>query len=277
MTDRLLTNLMRDLNGREPYALLGVPRTASKEAIERAYRTRRRELHPDRADETNKAIAEDMTKLVGIAFAVLGNADRRVEYDALTATSQQPTGQNTQRRQSTAPDAKPDRQGSNPAQQGSRSDNPSGSQTENRSAPASWRVGQAGTGPGPDVHVDCENESVDDVINNGLKYPFEDWRQPGKTNDHQSRRYPPNPTSCYPNPYPHPTAPPYDQHRAYSPGWSGKAIAALVLALLIPPVGAIIAIPALLDIRSSDRRGTGLAIAALVIGGLATIGYVGQI
>lgn len=61
------------------------------------------------------------------------------------------------------------------------------------------------------------------------------------------------------------------QYRPYSPGFSGRAVAALLFAWLLPPLGVILAINARLDIRSSGRRGMGIAITALVMGAILTI------
>lgn len=59
------------------YAVLGVPRNASEADIKKAYRKLARELHPDVAG----ADAGDRFKDVAAAYEVLGNADKRAQFD----------------------------------------------------------------------------------------------------------------------------------------------------------------------------------------------------
>lgn len=62
------------------YAVLGVPKTASKAEIKKAYRKLARELHPD----TNKdPAAEKRFKEANEAQAVLTDAEKRKQYDEL--------------------------------------------------------------------------------------------------------------------------------------------------------------------------------------------------
>lgn len=62
------------------YENLGVPRNASKEQIQRAYRKLARKYHPD----LNKAKdAEDTFKRINEAYEVLGDEEKRRHYDAL--------------------------------------------------------------------------------------------------------------------------------------------------------------------------------------------------
>ena len=61
------------------YLLLGVPETASPEAIKRAYRTLARDSHPDRNPHDPEA--EERFKTVQRAYYVLSDAARRVAYD----------------------------------------------------------------------------------------------------------------------------------------------------------------------------------------------------
>ncbi|EKG02889.1 hypothetical protein TCSYLVIO_006080 [Trypanosoma cruzi] len=58
------------------YALLGVPRTASKDGIREAYKLRALELHPDKNPE-----GEAVFKLVLNAYQVLGSPTKRRKYD----------------------------------------------------------------------------------------------------------------------------------------------------------------------------------------------------
>ena len=61
------------------YGVLGVPNTASEKDITRAYRKLAKKLHPD-ANQGDKS-AEERFKDVSAAYDVLGDADRRKEYD----------------------------------------------------------------------------------------------------------------------------------------------------------------------------------------------------
>jgi curved DNA-binding protein len=65
------------------YKTLGVPRTASQADIKRAFRKLARELHPDK-NAGDKA-TEKRFKDVNEANAVLGDPDKRKQYDALGA------------------------------------------------------------------------------------------------------------------------------------------------------------------------------------------------
>ncbi|ESQ79554.1 DnaJ C-terminal domain-containing protein [Asticcacaulis sp. YBE204] len=64
----------------DPYAELGVPRSASADDIQKAFRKLAKELHPDR-NPNNKA-AEDRFKRVSGAFDLLKDPDKRKKYDA---------------------------------------------------------------------------------------------------------------------------------------------------------------------------------------------------
>lgn len=59
------------------YAVLGVPRSATETDIKKAYRKLARELHPDVAGPEG----EERFKEVGAAYEVLGNPDKRAQYD----------------------------------------------------------------------------------------------------------------------------------------------------------------------------------------------------
>src|SRR5215212_3141434 len=65
-------------NGSDYYKVLGVDRKASQEDIKKAYRKLARKYHPD----TNKdAGAEDRFKQISEAYDVLGDPDKRKQYD----------------------------------------------------------------------------------------------------------------------------------------------------------------------------------------------------
>jgi hypothetical protein len=259
MTDRLLAGLLRDLEGQDPYAVLGVPRSASPDEIKQAYRARMGELHSDRAVESQRAAADKLARDVNLAFEVLRDANRREAYDALFADPglAAPTGT-----------------GQNP---------PTSRKHQNNGTfmfdyPPEWdqghtrpnNYGQPGTGPPSSAPDDWEDEIIDEVPDYSpyrssdqqkhghlhSEYPYPEY-----TPDH-----PPSP-SYQTIPYP----PTWDGTR--TPGWSGRAIAALVFSLLIPPVGVILAIVALRDISRTGRRGASLAIAALILGTIFILGY----
>src|SRR3984957_14059025 len=65
--------------GRDFYQILGVPRNASQEDIQRAYRKLARAHHPDVNKDPS---AEDRFKDISEAHAVLADPDTRRRYDA---------------------------------------------------------------------------------------------------------------------------------------------------------------------------------------------------
>jgi molecular chaperone DnaJ len=62
-----------------PYQVLGVDKKASPEEIKKAYRKLARQYHPDR--NPGDAKAEDRFKEIQSAYDILGDADKRKQYD----------------------------------------------------------------------------------------------------------------------------------------------------------------------------------------------------
>src|SRR6266496_3822353 len=65
------------------YKSLGVERTASEEEIRKAFRKVSRQYHPDVAKD--KKTAEEKFKEINEAYEVLGDAEKRKQYDQLGA------------------------------------------------------------------------------------------------------------------------------------------------------------------------------------------------
>lgn len=70
------------------YKILGVPKTSDAATIKKAFRKLAREFHPDVAK--NKAVAEERFKEINEANEVLGDPDKRRQYDELGADWNQP-------------------------------------------------------------------------------------------------------------------------------------------------------------------------------------------
>jgi DnaJ-class molecular chaperone len=68
---------------KDPYDILGVSRTATQDEIKRAYRRLAKEHHPDRNQGDKQA--EQRFKEVQAAYEVLGDAERRKQFDRFGA------------------------------------------------------------------------------------------------------------------------------------------------------------------------------------------------
>jgi DnaJ-class molecular chaperone len=64
------------------YQILGVPYSATKADITRAYRDAMKRAHPDRRQPADRATAEEHAKLLNRAFTTLSRAESRRAYDA---------------------------------------------------------------------------------------------------------------------------------------------------------------------------------------------------
>lgn len=61
------------------YAILGVSKTASADEIKKAYRTLAFKYHPDR--NAGDAVAEEKFKQINSAYSILGDENKKREYD----------------------------------------------------------------------------------------------------------------------------------------------------------------------------------------------------
>lgn len=73
---------------KDPYHILGVSRTATPEEIKRAYRKLAKEHHPDR--NRDKPDAEQKFKEVQAAYEVVGDPQRRAQFDQFGAGGPRP-------------------------------------------------------------------------------------------------------------------------------------------------------------------------------------------
>ncbi len=64
---------------RDPYTVLGVARDANAETIRKAYRDLVKRYHPDKNPDDPKA--EERFKEIGLAWDILGDADKRKRFD----------------------------------------------------------------------------------------------------------------------------------------------------------------------------------------------------
>ena len=65
----------------DPYTVLGVARGASEDEVRRAYRKLVKEFHPDVNPQGRKA-AEDRIRAINSAFGIVGDTEKRRQFDA---------------------------------------------------------------------------------------------------------------------------------------------------------------------------------------------------
>ena len=63
------------------YEILEVSEKASKEIIEKAYKTLAKRYHPDLQPEDKKLIAEEKMKQINEAYDILSDDNKRREFD----------------------------------------------------------------------------------------------------------------------------------------------------------------------------------------------------
>lgn len=75
---------------RDPYEVLGVPRSSSADEIKSAYRKLARQYHPD--VNPNDPAAEEKFKEIGQAYSVLSDPEKRQKFDQFGVTDDQQGG-----------------------------------------------------------------------------------------------------------------------------------------------------------------------------------------
>ena len=65
---------------KDPYAVLGVSKSATQDEVKKAYRKLAMQYHPDKNKGDKKAEAK--FKEISAAYEILGDAKKRKEYDS---------------------------------------------------------------------------------------------------------------------------------------------------------------------------------------------------
>jgi len=69
---------------KDPYSVLGVPKSATPDEIKKAYRKLAMQYHPDKNKGDKKA--EEKFKELSAAYEVIGDAKKRKEHDTFGST-----------------------------------------------------------------------------------------------------------------------------------------------------------------------------------------------
>ena len=79
------------MNARTHYDVLGVTPDATTEDVRRAWRTLIQVWHPDRFTGKLRSEAEEMTKALNQAYAILSDEQSRGQYDSISRARKRPT------------------------------------------------------------------------------------------------------------------------------------------------------------------------------------------
>ncbi|GAA1586929.1 MULTISPECIES: DnaJ domain-containing protein [Kribbella] len=238
----------RDLDGADPWKLLGVSRDADADEIRRSYRRLSRSTHTDVGGDSSQ-----QAKL-NRAYEVLSDPVRRSDY--LQLLNGPPT-----------PPEQPEPQPEEPAED----------PFEWSSGPYTQQAHTPPRQPGPQYQDPYTAPTYQDP------YTAPQYRDPHTAPQYRDPHTPPqyrdpHTAPTYQDPH---TAPPYrgpysePSRRGEKRGVNGKAIAALGSVLFCMPLSIIFAIQALRAMRHSGERGKTLAWLALLIDALVMAYFLG--
>ncbi len=71
----------RNYSNNDYYAVLGVSYNATQKEIEHAYKKMAKLYHPDKQPPEKKEWSENKMKTINVAYGVIGNLQKRLEYD----------------------------------------------------------------------------------------------------------------------------------------------------------------------------------------------------
>jgi curved DNA-binding protein CbpA len=217
----------RDLDGADPWKLLGVGRDADADEIKRSYRRLSRSHHADVGGDAAKQVK------LNRAYEILSDPTRRADYALLL-------NQKAER----------------PAQENKRSEQPAADPFEWSSGPAP-NFTERPRPPRQDVYTPPPQDAT--TFRNpygphqGDRYTAPTYRDPSSA-------------SSYQNPYQAPPyRDPYSTGLSRSGGINTDALVALVTSIICPPASIILAVRGLRKIKRTGQRGKTLAWLALFV------------